>query len=414
MAKEDALEWLQRRPEDLPYRPFMSVSDFRSMVEVIYDDLDSVSSNVDSVATLDLPASSLSTGSVLAFSPARPRIVADSAAEQAWVAEAPDNVATVTVSFVYGEDSVLSTSHDITVAPAEYSSAMTAAVYGTTSDPAGVVFGTDGTRCTVELDPEVYPSTQGMSLSVSGPAANAMGFTDGQESEVLPGQWLVVQDSDLPSTSSLLERIEALEQGGGGGGAALSSVRRRRSAYWYAAGPPGSVGTLVPVLGTAYALRMPGMAAGNIIDAVSVEISTALTAGNSGVVDFYIAAPHTAYEYPGVLGARLVSYTFTSSDAVGRPTIDATTSYVCPEDGDYWIIMVLRSGTAPTLRALQQNTTVGFGTDSPGTPGVSTVGSPGYRDTAFPEDASIEGGVTGWTSSVNPASAAPRLYWRMG
>ena len=355
----------------------------------------------------------MSHGSVIALLTLPPRITASGAPQSAWVATGSNNTAAITISHVHLGVAVQQSQINVTVAPATYSSAMSAALYGATMDTRGARFTSDGSRCVVELDPAVYPADQSYLLSITGPAAQAMGFTAGQTSEPATAQWVASADRHLPAIVELLTRVEALETSAGAGGAALSSVRRRRSTYWYAAGPPGAVGTFTPTLGTAYAARVPGLGAGQIIDAVSVEIATALTAGTTGVMDFYVAAPHPAYEYPGALAARLATYTFTSADT-GRPAITAAAPYTCTEDGDHWIIAVLRSGTAPALRSHIQNTTVGYGPESPGTPGVSTAGSPGYRHTAFPDDTAIVPGSTLWTASVDPANIVPRYYFRMG
>jgi hypothetical protein len=300
------------------------------------------------------------------------------------------------------------------IAHATYSSSASAALYGITDTGTGFTFGSQDGYAFVEIDPDVYPMSESYVLRVTGGTGRStLGFTLNQEATPQEGEWYALAEENLPSIVDLSGRVGSLEENASTAGG-LSASRKRISGYWYWAGPPGSISTGTPASGTAMAIRIPGLRANDIVSDLGCEVTTALTGGTTGVMDYYIAASDSSIEYPGVIGGYLGQKTWSSADALGLVTITAATPYTVLEDGDHWVIYILRSGTSPTFRSHAQNTTVGFGNETPGMPGLSTAGRSGYTDASFPAHASITLGTTTWTTSKGGGNIITRHAFKMG
>ncbi len=361
-----------------------------------------------------LLTSGVQSGSVAAFVKSPVRVTATTPATEEWLVTGSNDTIEVEIGQYIGDDYTTVVTQTFDIAHATYSSSASAALYGIDFEGTGFRFGSQGGYAYVEIDDSVYPMSESYVLKVTGGTGTAeLGFEVDQEATPENGEWYALPNEELPAVVDLAARVDTLEDNASSSGG-LSATRKRISGYWYWAGPPGAISTGTPASGTAMAVRIPGLRANDIISDLGAEVTTALTGGTTGVMDYYIAQNDSSIEYPGIIGGYIGQKTWSSSDALGLVTITATNTYTIPEDGDYWLIYVLRSGTSPTFRSHVQNTTVGFGSETPGMPGLSTAGRAGYTDASFPAHGSITLGTTTWTTSKGGGNIITRHAFKMG
>ena len=362
-----------------------------------------------------LPTEGVLDNAVMAFVDPPVRVTSVGLVYESRRIQSPNNTITVSLGNVLdGVYSALITK-TFTITDATYSAVASVALsLDLMAENTGFHFGADDSgQIYVENDPDMFPKNSTMRVVVEGGTALAqLGFTAGQYADAGPGAWYAVDNGNLPAIVNLDARLHEVEVNGGAGGGGASATRKRKSGYVYFAGPAGAMGAGVPTIDTATAHLARGLAAGSIISEVGFELAATNT-GVAHTIDWYVFDSDPNNEFPGTCVAYLGQQSLAAASAPGWKSYVAATPYTIPADGDYYIVMVLRSGTpvASSFRMIIANTTVANDPDTVGATSWSTIARVGFNYPSFPASPTV--GVTGWSVESN-ASTMPRVAFRMG